>query len=168
MKCRSFLKHVDRKPLTNFGEVSKEQNKCSDACKVDELSVDSNFFLQYLDIFTKSNRIIRFSKGLEYATFSIKKLEYEEFFAKHSFDLSSEFHVSKYELLLFSDSVPDILEQYIIISQTNFVPFPDSITIIFSLQSALFFLYDNDYNVVGENGTKFQLIPKMEHFLRTI
>ena len=55
-------------------------------------------FLQFLGPFTKSNRTIRFSTFVEYATFSIKKFEYEEFFPKQSFDLSSELHVSKYEL----------------------------------------------------------------------
>ena len=98
-----------------------------------------------MDIFTKSNRIIRFSKGLEYATFSIKEFEYEEFIANQSFDLSSELHVSKYELLFILNSVPDILEQYRNISQTNFVPLPEPIT----LQSALYFHYYNDYNAVG-------------------
>ena len=102
-----------------------------------------------MDIFTKSNRIIRFSKGLEYATFSIKKFEYEEFIAKQSFDLSSELHVSKYELLFILNSVPDILEQYRNISQTNFVPLPEPITITSSLQSALYSHYYNDYNAVG-------------------
>ena len=44
-----------------------------DAYKIDKNDVDSyNFFLKFLDIFTKSNREIRFFKGLEYATFSIK------------------------------------------------------------------------------------------------
>ena len=47
-----------------------------DAYKIDEIDVDSYFFYNFLEIFKKSNRIIRFSKGLEYATFPIKKFEY--------------------------------------------------------------------------------------------
>ena len=92
---------------------------------------------------------LNISKGLEYAMFSIKKFEYEEFIAKQSFDLSSELHVSKYELLFILNSVPDILEQYRNISQTNFVPLPEPITITSSLQSALYFHYYHEYNAVG-------------------
>ena len=92
---------------------------------------------------------MRFSKGIEYATFSIKKFDYEEFIAKQSFDLSSELHVSKYELLFILNSVPDILEQYRNISKTNFIPLPEQITITSSLQSALYFHYYSDYNAVG-------------------
>ena len=102
-----------------------------------------------MDIFTKSNRIIRFSKGFEYATFSNKKIEYEEFIAKQSVDLSSELHVSKHELLFILNSVPEILEQYRNITQPNFVPLPEPKTITSSLQSALYFHYYNDYNAVG-------------------
>ena len=79
----------------------------------------------------------------------LKTFEYEEFIAKQSFDLSSVLHVSKYELLVILNSVPDILEQHRNISQTNFVPLPDAITKTSSLQSALYFHYYNDYNAVG-------------------
>ena len=117
--------------------------------KIHEIDVDSYFFNNFLDIFTKSNRIIRFSKGLEYANFSIKKFEYLEFIAIPSFDLFSELHVSKYELLFILNSVPNILEQYRNISQANFVPLPEPITITSSLQSALYFNYYNNYNALG-------------------
>ena len=130
-------------------KIYKRKEGIPDSNKIDEIDVDSYFFYNFLDIFTKSNRIIRFSKGLEYATFSIKKFEYEEFIAKQSFDLSSELHVSKNELLFILNSVPDILEQYRNISQTNFVPLPEPITITSSLQSALYFHYYNDYNAMG-------------------
>ena len=65
-------------------KIYKRKEGIPDAYKIDEIDVDSYFFCNFLDIFTKSNRIIRFSKGLEYATFSIKKFEYEEFIAKQS------------------------------------------------------------------------------------
>ena len=42
----------------------------------------------FSDIFTKSKRKIQFRKGLEYAKFSIKKIEYEDFIANQSYDLS--------------------------------------------------------------------------------
>ena len=82
-----------------------------------------------MDLFKKSNRN-PFSKGLDNATLSIKKFEYEEFIAKQSFDLSSELPVSKYEMLFFLNSVPDILEHNRNISQSNFVPLPDPIAIV--------------------------------------
>ena len=72
--------------------------------------------------------------------------EFEEFIAKQSFRLSSELHVSKYELLFILNSVPDILEQYRNFLQPNFIPLPDPITIT---SNALYFHYYNDYNVVG-------------------
>ena len=130
-------------------KIYKRKEGIPDAYKIDEIDVDSYFFYNFLDIFTKSNIIIRFSKGLEYATFSIAKFDYEEFIAKQSSDLSSELHVSKYELLFILNSVYDILEQYRNISQKNFVPLPEPITITSSLQSALYFHYYNDYNAVG-------------------
>ena len=134
--------------------LSKSSNSSTfqvvaDAYKFDEIDVDSYFFSNFMAIFTKSSRIIRFSKRLEYVTFSIKKFEYEEFFAKESLDLSTELHVSKHELLFILNSVPDILELYTIISETNFVPLKDPKTITSSLQSASYFHYYNDYNVVG-------------------
>ena len=73
----------------------KRKEGIPDAYKIDEIDLDSHFFYNLFDIFTKSNRIIRFSKDLAYATFSIKRIEYEDFIAKQSFHLSSELHVSK-------------------------------------------------------------------------
>ena len=79
----------------------------------------------------------------------LKNLNMRSLLRNVSFDLSSELHVSKYELLFILNSVPDILEQYRNISQTNFVPLPEPITITSSLQSALYFHYYKDYNAVG-------------------
>ena len=84
--------------LQNLEKIYKRKEGIPDAYKNDEIDVDSCFFLQFLGPFTKSNRTIRFSKCVEYATLSIKKFEYEEFIPKQSSDLSSELHVSKYEL----------------------------------------------------------------------
>ena len=66
--------------------------------KVDEIDVDSHFFYNFLDICVQNNRIIRFSKGFEYATFSIKKFKYDYYITKQSFDLSSELHIYKDEI----------------------------------------------------------------------
>ena len=79
----------------------------------------------------------------------LKNLNMRSLLRNIFFDLSSELHVSKYELLFILNSVPDILEQYRSISQTNFVPLPEPITITSSLQSALYFHYYNDYNAMG-------------------
>ena len=67
------------------------------------------------------------------------KIEYEEFIAKHAFDLSSELLVSKYAMLLLFNFV----------TQTNFIPLPDPQTITSSLPIALYFYYNNDYKAVG-------------------
>ena len=79
--------------------------------------------------------------------FLFKKIECKELIA--SFNLSSEMHVSKYELLFILNCVSVILEQYRIFLQTNFVALLDPIKLTSSLQSALYFHYYNDYNVVG-------------------
>ena len=74
-------------------KIYKRKKGIPVAYKIDKIDVDSYFFYNFLYMFTKSNRIIRFSKGLEYATFSIKKFEYEELIAKQSFDLSSDLQI---------------------------------------------------------------------------
>ena len=60
--------------------------------------------------FLLKTTIIRFSKGFEYATFSIKKFEYDDYITKQSFDLSSALHINKYEMLFTLNYVPEILE----------------------------------------------------------
>ena len=69
----------------------------------------------------------------------LKSLNIRSFFGEHSFDLSSDLHVCEYEMLFNLNSAPDILEQYRNISQANFVPLQDPITIASSLQSVLIF-----------------------------
>ena len=73
------------------------------------------------------------------------KIEYEEFIAKHAFDLSSELLVSKYAMLFLLNFV----------TQTNFVPLPDPQTITSSLPIALYFYYNNDYKAVGVRSVFF-------------
>ena len=53
-------------------KIYKRKEGIADAYRVDEIDVDSYFFYNFLDVFTQNNRIIRFSKGFECATFSIK------------------------------------------------------------------------------------------------
>ena len=74
----SFVKNVDQKSLTTFGKNLQKKGRNADAYRVDEIDVDSYFFYNFLDVFTQNNRIIRFSKGFEYATCSIKKFEYDD------------------------------------------------------------------------------------------
>ena len=95
--------------------------------------------------FTQYNRIIRFSKGFEHAIVSIKTFEYDDFISKQFFDLSSELHINKYEMLFIVSSVTEIMEQYRHISQSNYIPSPEPVTIT----SALFFHYYKDYNAEG-------------------
>ena len=103
-------------------------------------------FYNCLDICVQNNRIIRFGKGLEKATFSIKKFKYDDKITKQSFDLSSELHVNKYEILFILNSVPEILKQYRNLAQGNCIPIHDPIAITSSVQRALFFHYYTDYN----------------------
>ena len=107
------------------------------------------FLLQFLGRFLSNNRIIRFSKRFEYAPFSIKKLEYDDYITKQSFDLSSELHINKYEMLFILNSLPEIMEQYRNQTQFNYIPIPEQVTITSFLQSALFFHYYKDYNAEG-------------------
>ena len=121
-------------------KIYKRKEGIADAYKVDEIDVDSYFFYNFLDICVQNDRIIRFSKGFEYATISIKKFKYDDYITKQSFDLSSELHINKYEILFILNSVPEILEQYRNLAQANCIPIPDPIAITSSVQSALFFI----------------------------
>ena len=67
-------------------KIYKRKEGIADAYRVDEIDVDSYFFYDILDVFTQNNRIIRFSIGFEYATFSIKQFEYDDYIKKQSFD----------------------------------------------------------------------------------
>ena len=130
-------------------KIYKRKEGSADAYRVDEIDVYSYFFYNCLDVFTQKNRIIRFSKGFEYATFSVEKFEYDDYITKQSFDLSSELHINKYEMLFILNSVPTIMEQYRNLTQANYIPIPEPVTITSSLQSALFFHYYKDYNAEG-------------------
>ena len=61
----------------------------ADAYRVDEIDVDSHFFYSFSDVFTQNNKIIRFSKRFDYATFSLKKFEYDYYVTKQNFNLST-------------------------------------------------------------------------------
>ena len=91
-------------------KIYKRKEGIADAYRVDEIDVDSYFFYNFLDVFTQNNRIIGLSKGFEHATFSIKKFEFDDNITKQSFDLSSELHINKYEMLFILNSVPEIIE----------------------------------------------------------
>ena len=130
-------------------KIYKRKERIADAYRVDEIDVDSYFSYNLVDVFTQNNRIIRFSKGFEYATFFTKKFEYDDYITKQSFDLSSELHINKYEMLFILNSVPEIKEQYRILSQSDYIPIPEPVTITSFLQIALFFHYYKDYNAEG-------------------
>ena len=69
------------------------------------------------------------------------------------------------------------MEQYRNLSQSNYIPIPEPVTITSSLQSALFFHYYKDYNAEGVR-VRFEydsptfiyknLVPNLEHFPRSI
>ena len=59
-------------------KIYKRKGGVADAYRVDEIDVDSNFFYNFLDVFTQNNGIIRFKKRFEYATFSIKKFNFDD------------------------------------------------------------------------------------------
>ena len=81
--------------LQLLAKIYKRNEGIADAYKFDAIDVDSYFFYNFLDFCVQNNRTIRFSKRFEYATFSIKKLKYDDYIAKQSFDLSSELHINK-------------------------------------------------------------------------
>ena len=69
-----------------------------------------------------------------------KKFEYDDYTTKQSFDISSELHINKYEMLFILNSVPEIMEQYRNLTQSKYIPIPEPVKITSSLQSALVFL----------------------------
>ena len=92
-------------------KIFKRKEGIADAYRVDEIEVGPYFSYIFLDVFTHNNRVIKFSKGIEYGTFSIKKFEYDNYITKISFDLSSELHPNKHEMLFISNSVREIMKQ---------------------------------------------------------
>ena len=60
--------------LQTLEKIYKRKEGIPDSYKIDEIDVDSYFFYNFLDIFTKSNRIIRFSKGLSMQRSLLKNL----------------------------------------------------------------------------------------------
>ena len=130
-------------------KIYRRKEGIADAYNVDQIDVDSYFFYIFLDICVQNIRKIGFSKGFEYATFSIKKFKYDDYITKQSFDLSSELHINKYTILFILKSVPKILEQHRNLAQANCIPIPDPIAITSSVQSAVFFHYYTDYNYEG-------------------
>ena len=93
-------------------KIYKRKEGIADAYRVDEIDVDSYFSYSFLDVFTQNNRIIQFSKGFEYATFSIKNFEYDDYITKQSFDSPLELHINKFEMLFILNSVPEIMKHY--------------------------------------------------------
>ena len=79
----------------------------------------------------------------------MKKFDYDDYITKQSFDFSSELHINKNGMLIILNSVPEILEQERNLTQSNYIPIPEAVTITSSLQSALFFPYYEDYNAEG-------------------
>ena len=68
-------------------------------------------------------------------------MEYDDYMLKQSFDLSTELHINKYEMIFKLNSVPEKMVQYRNISQSYYIPIPEPVTITSSLQFALFFHY---------------------------
>ena len=69
-------------------------------------------------------------------------------------------------MLFILNSVQEIMEQYRHLTQYNYIPIPEPVTITSSLQSALFFHYYKDYNAEGVgvrfwNTTSQHLYTKM-------
>ena len=72
------MKNVDQESLYKKNQDLQKKKGIADGFRVDEIDVDPYFFYNFLEVFSQNNRIIRFSKGFEYATFSIKKFEYDD------------------------------------------------------------------------------------------
>ena len=104
--------------------------------KLTRLRLIPTSFYNFFDICVQNNRIIRFSKGFQYATLSMKKFKFDDYITKQSFDLSSELHINKYKILFILNSVPEILDQYRNLAQANCIPIPDPIAISSSVQSS--------------------------------
>ena len=60
-------------------KIYKSKEIIADAYRVDKIELDSYIFYNLVAVFTQNNGIIRFSKGLQYATFAIKNFEYDDY-----------------------------------------------------------------------------------------
>ena len=137
-KFWSFAKNINQKSFTVVGKIYKRKSGIAYAYKVDEIDVDSYFFYNFLDICVLNNRIIRLSKGFKYATFSIKKFKYDDYITKQSFDLSSELHINKYEILFefCSRNFRTVQKS----STSELYPIPDPVAITYLYKARCFFI----------------------------
>ena len=133
----------------SFGKKYKRKEWIADAYRFDKIDADSCFFYNFWDVFTQNNRIIRLSKGFEYATFSIKKIWVWRLHYKTAFRFVAKLHIKKYETLFTLNSIPEIMEQHRNLSQSSYTPIPEQVTINSSLQGALFFHIYKNYNAEG-------------------
>ena len=79
---------------------------------IDEIDVDSYFFLNFLDVFIVQNRVIRLSKGVIRETYSIKEFTFDPKIAYRSFKLTAELHLTRKEILFILENLKLIKKSY--------------------------------------------------------
>ena len=112
---------VIKNHLQFLEKIFKRKEGIADAYRVDKIDFDNCSFYYFLDVFTQNNKIIRFNKGFEYATFAVKKFEYDDYITKESFYLSSELRINKYEMTM---------EQKRNLSRSINILIPEQVTIL--------------------------------------
>ena len=79
---------------------------------IHEIDVDSNFFLNFLDVFLVQNRVIRLSKGLFRKTYSIKEFTFDPHIAYQSFKLTAELQLTRKKILFVLENLKLIKSSY--------------------------------------------------------
>ena len=105
----SIKKHL------NFLEIlyKKKENIPCDFL-IDEIDVDSYFFLNFLDVYVVQNRVLRLSKGLFRETYSIKEFTFDSHIAYQSYKLTAELHLTRKEILFILENLKLIKNRTII------------------------------------------------------
>ena len=128
-------------------KICKRKEGIPDAYKIDKIDVDSYFFYIFFDIFTKSNRITQFSKGLEYATFSTKKNLNMRSLLRNKFIL--RIACKQIRIVVHFELWPLFFEAVHKYFTKKFFSSPRPNNNIFFTTEYFNFYYYNDYNVVG-------------------
>ena len=119
-----------KKHLSFLELLNKKKEKIPIDFLIDEIDVDSYFFLNFLEV---------------RETYSIKEFTFDSHIAYQSFKLTAELHLTRKEILFILESLKLIKKLYDNISKTLFIPYPKPKFVKTSQQNSLFLHFFKDF-----------------------
>ena len=113
-----------KKHLIFLELLQKKKEKIIIDFLIDEIDIDSYFFLNILEVFVVQNRVNRLSKSLFRETFSVKEFTFDPLIAYQSFKLVADSHLTRKETLFILKKLKLIKKSYDNISKP-LSPLPD-------------------------------------------